>query len=149
MSTESVTRQRGTHFTEFQLQAISAAIGSGRSQESIAQEFNCNRVTISRIAQRLRKATESLGASWKTAQISKAIEAVNAGLDCKDDPYKRMDGGIKVLTGQQVYKTADASTTLNIFYNTQDLPRDWYSQMKPIEESDAPVIDITPEESKG
>ena len=131
MDSATVTRQRGLPFTPHQRQAIAAALGSGRSHLSIAQEFNCNRVTVSRIAAELRQATLQLGGDWKTAQVSRAIRAVDKGLDHDADPYKRADLGVKVLTGLQVYKPAESSTTTNntVIVHASDLPPDWHDRL--------------------
>jgi len=133
----------GRYLSREQRQAIAASVASGRSQKTVAQEFNVTPMTVSRIMREVRNASQTLQGDWRTQQTTAAIRAVNKGLAFDEDPYKGADLGVKVLTGLQVYKPSESgSTTNNIFVNIEHLPSDWYQHARFANPDDAPVIDV-------
>ena len=76
----------------------------------------------------VQNVAQEMHGDWKQAEVNAAHEAIMDGLQCKDDPYKRMDGGIKVMAGRGVYKSGDSVTVNNIALNLHDMPANWRDQ---------------------
>ncbi len=139
----TVTPSKTTRFlNETQRQAIIAEVASGRKQVDVAQAFNVHPNTVNSLVRAVRTAgTQAFSADWRTKQTTNAITAVDCGLTHDADPYRRADLGVKVLTGLGVYKSDTSSTTVNIFANVQDLPRDWYEANELISGTEA-ALDV-------
>lgn len=72
----------------------------------VAREFDCHLNTVYRLIRDMKRDEKSgLSSDWKGDTRIKAVHAVNAGLDCKDDPYKRGELGNKVLIGLGEFKS--------------------------------------------
>ena len=139
----TVASRQSRYLNDAQRQAIVSAVSSGIPQNVVAQQFGVNRVTVSKIMRSMRQAThDMLGGDWKQQQVTLGATAVNAGLRCEDDPYRRADLGVKVLTGLGVYKSEASSTTTNIYVNVQDLPSDWHSRMEFISGEPPAALDV-------
>ena len=63
-----------------------------------------------------------LDVDFRETMKVKAVEAVNDGLDCKDDPYKRGNLGKGVLVGLQVF-APDSQLNINQLIST--IPPEW------------------------
>lgn len=143
------------YLTDAQRQAIVAEVAAGNTQAAVAQRFKVHVNTVNTIIRAVRKSAKEgtfRGQSWKNklyeTMVPNSVNAIERSINDLDDIHKAAGTAMAHLKAVGVVRD-ESSVTVNIFANTQDLPRDWYSRMQPIEESDAPVIDITPEESSG
>jgi len=86
--------------------ALVAAVAAGMSQAQAAKEFGVHRNTVSNLCGTVRKVDKDanpLREGFKPRLIQKAVKALEAGLDCPDDPYKRANAGVKTLEGLGVF----------------------------------------------
>ena len=92
-----VQSKEGRYLTEVQRRTIIAAVASGRSQVSVAKEFGIHRNTVHLLCSTVKRPSGTL--PWRDEMRSNAHVAVNSGLKCEDDPYKRAGIGVQVLKG--------------------------------------------------
>lgn len=117
-------------------QAVVAAVATGLSLEQAAHDFGIHRNTVQRWCAEVRKLdnpANPLAADFKPRLIQKAVIGLEAGLDCRRDPYKRAAAAIKTLEGTGVF-TSKVETQLE-----QHITITW-GQASP------EPIDVTPSE---
>ena len=102
-SQSSAQCKQGRYLTELQRQAIIASVASGRSQISVAKDFGVHRNTVHALCVTVKpfvkRPDPSVSTAWRDRMRSKAVVAVEAGLDCPDDAYKRGGLGVQALKG--------------------------------------------------
>ena len=118
-------RRRGAYLSETEKTAIQAERLTGRTAVDIAQRFNVNRATVARVCRTIYHAAQASALAWREQQASKAIRAVNAGLDAPRDPYKRAGIGVQALKGLGVYAPDTVQQTNVLVASMRDLPADW------------------------
>lgn len=88
---------------------ILASLGAGHTQHLVAAEFGISRSAVARVAALAvaagHGALNPLSEDWREVQVKKAIAAVNSGLDCVDDSYKRAQIGLQALKGHGIYNS--------------------------------------------
>lgn len=116
LTLQSAQHGPGKRLPESTRHAIVARFTVNGSILQTANEFGVHRNTVQRLVNSVRNVPNSpLNAvEWKAETKARAISAVNAGLDCKDDPYKRGELGNKVLVGLGEFKGQDVNIGVNI-----------------------------------
>jgi len=99
--------------TEKEKTAIIAERLSGVPVAAIAAKYGCERTTVWRICNQAQQTQKAVTRDWRENQVKLAVSAVNAGLKCPDDPYKRGNLGATVLKGLGVY-AQDNSVNVNV-----------------------------------
>jgi hypothetical protein len=82
--------------------AIVAAVASGQPKTVIAKQFNVHRNTVTALCKSVRAVdnpANPLREDYRESLRTKAAVAVEAGLDCTKDEYKRAGIGVRVLEG--------------------------------------------------
>lgn len=97
--------------------AIVGAYSVNGSIAMTAREFGVHRNTVATLVKSVRHIQNSpVNKEWKSAQRERAVRAVNAALDCEDDPYRRGDIGVKALTGLGEYRREnEGDANVNVF----------------------------------
>ena len=88
--------------TNAQRDAILLACGTGAHKGNLAKEFGIRPETISRIirqAKTVQTPSNPLASDYRPNMKQRAVKAINRGLECKRDPYKAANIGVKVLEG--------------------------------------------------
>jgi transposase-like protein len=105
-------KHQGAHVEQARLSpaqksAIIAAVATGRSKSSVAKQFGVHRNTVSALCKPVQAVTNPanpLAKDYRETLRTKAVQAVEAGLDCAKDDYKRGGIGVKVLAGLGEFK---------------------------------------------
>jgi DNA-binding CsgD family transcriptional regulator len=71
----------------------------GLTNEEIAEKTHRTVQTVTNVLKTAEAKTIDNGLDWRDVMEGKARIAVNAGLDCEDDPYKRGGLGVQTLKG--------------------------------------------------
>ena len=107
---------------------------SGLSAPDIAKRLGRSKTTImyhlNQLNRAKRPAQDEFDATVarNTLRI-KGYKAVEAGLDCDEDAYKRGSLGVATLKGLGDFAADNPSTSINVFYQAiQQLPPDWRNQ---------------------
>ena len=101
-----VPSKRSRHVPERTKQAVIAAYAVNGSIIETATKFGIHRHTVRRILLAVRSDTRTgLSSEWRATTRKHAINAVDAGLTCPDDPYKRGALGNQVLIGLGEFKS--------------------------------------------
>lgn len=85
----------------------------GMSVKTIAGKLNRAADTVAKVLQKARKNAEAEAPDFKETMKTKAITAVNAGLDEESDAYKRGNLGVQVLKGIGVFIGDNQSVTIH------------------------------------
>jgi len=89
--------------TPLDQQALLASYVAGEPTTELAKRFKISRQWVSKIVNDFKRARLGIedidGVNFKSRLKRKAIVAVESGLDCPDDPYKRARVGTTVLEG--------------------------------------------------
>ena len=125
--------------TEAVKHAIAGQLAIGLPQTHVAAQLGVSRQTVNKIARSVEEGTKQALGDWRTVQTRKAIAAVDAGLDCTDDSYKRATIGVSVLKGLNIY-AADATTALNVILTSA--PAGAEDAMRDLIEIEADLIEI-------
>lgn len=126
MSTE-IARKECKRLTPAERNQVLAKRLSGKPLDDIAAEYDIDRVTVWRICKDLQQAMEEVHQDYRKSQALLALSAVNKGLVCEDDPYKAMEGGIKVLKGLGLY-APDQQNQIAILLN--NMPQDMRADLE-------------------
>lgn len=110
-------------------QALIAFYAVSGSIIQTAQRFNIHRNTVRRILLSVRNdARTGLSPDWRASTTTKAVRAVDAGLDCESDPYKRGQLGNQVLIGLGLFKAGpDINVGVAINNTPPELMERWIS----------------------
>ena len=97
----------------------------GASFPQISKTYNISMITARSVIETfLEKADEQpQKVDFKEEMQTKAVVAVNDGLDCPVDPYKRANVGVQVLRGLQVF--APDGTSVQINNLVASVPEKW------------------------
>ena len=126
------------HYLPAAQAAVIAAVANGMTQRDAATHFKIHRNTVSKWCQAVRKfdhAANPLSKSWKTDIVPRIHTAVESGLDCADDPYRRATIALKLGEGIG-YFTSSVQVDTNVAITFA-----W----GPVQEN-GDVIDVTPAE---
>lgn len=105
------------------------------NMSQVAREFGCHLNTVYRLVRDVKRSEKSgLSADWKQDTKIKAALAVNAGLDCRDDPYKRGELGNKVLIGLGEFKSG---VDVNVGVQVNQCPPELLARL-----IETPVIEV-------
>lgn len=104
---------------------IIAARLAGATREETARKLHVSVRTVDEVMRDARREgylTKEVDAlNWKDRLKDSSIEAVEAGLNCTKDPYKRADVGVKVLKG--IGEFTETHQGLHLLVST--VPKDW------------------------
>lgn len=99
---------------------------NGLSFRQIAERLNVSVSTVATVWKEFesttRASTESVQ-QFRERITNKAYDAVNDGLDCTDDPYKRASLGVQVLKGVGEFENDTSKVQINNF--VQAIPSEW------------------------
>lgn len=114
--------------TNAQRTAIVAEVASGKTNAQVAKDFNVHVNTVSILVNRIRKAVPQMNgpAQWRERVVLKSQDAIDAGVDCNDDPYKRGTLAVAVMRGLGEFA---GDHQVNVFVNAVgSLPADLRSE---------------------
>jgi hypothetical protein len=84
-------------------QTIAADLATGLTRSEIARKYNISNGTVSYHIMKVRQSQMARARGerpdYKSQMLVTAVRAVNAGLRCKEDPYRRATIGVAVLKG--------------------------------------------------
>lgn len=145
MSAASLDRQalrpRQVKLTNTQREAIVAACAVGTPKVHIAKQFGVRPETISRMLRKVKMLqvdSNPLAKGYKPDMKTRAVKAINRGLDCKRDPYKAANIGVKVLEG-----IGEFSSHAQVDEHREITIR-WAGFDDILTSSETPAIDVTP-----
>lgn len=98
---------------------------AGATREETARKLHVSVRTVDEVMRDARREgylTKEVDAlTWKDRLKDKSITAVEAGLNCNKDPYRRADVGVKVLKG--IGEFTETHQGLHLLVST--VPKDW------------------------
>lgn len=122
---------------------------NGHTIPSIAERFGITERTVYRYVNLVKEQAKfedvaktkprELGGDPKQVITRKAFIAVEAGLDCEDDPYKRGNLGATVLKGVGEFQ---GDTTVNVNQVFANIPPEFKQFFVTGDEKDGDVIDV-------
>lgn len=151
------TESRPRFLSDVDRQAIVAEVAKGYSQQEVAQRFNVHRNTVNSLVRAVKKSAQSgtftRAADWKRelyeTMVPQSVEALRLSITDKHDVHKAAGTAMQHLKAVGVVASEASGSTVNIYVNTQDLPQDWHSRARFIDEGDAPEMrNITPPTSE-
>ena len=96
--------------TDEQKQLIFAAVAIGTPKQQVAHNFGIHPGSLSRLLRPVKKAALAMESNpfsnHKLRVKAKSYKAVERALDCKDDPYKAGNIGVKSLIGMGEWQPA-------------------------------------------
>lgn len=112
--------------TPRQRASIIADWGAGMPVPAIAVKYHRTAPTIYRMIHPLRTSETppemiSPTSDWRSRLRQKGVAAVEAGLDCGDDAYRRAEVGVKTLKGLGEFQ--GEAQTVNMMLS--ETPREW------------------------
>jgi hypothetical protein len=106
---------------EIENQIVAARL-KGVKEKDIAKTFGLSPWTVNNKLKKLRELEGGTFLDYKERLKKKGIEAVESGLDCPDDPYKRGTLGVSVLKG--IGEFSDTTTQL-VGVLVQTMPKEY------------------------
>ena len=123
--------------TELEKRAIVAERAAGMLVKEVARRYQVDPATVWRVCKQTQLAVKSpVFGDWRSDMRVKAIDGVNAGLDCPDDPYKRANIGVNVLKGLGDF--AQDQGQVNVTQLVSNLPE---SVTRLLDQVSTPLID--------
>lgn len=109
----------GVRLSEVTKQAILSDITSGMTQESVARKYSVSVRSVGRLFHDLRNApvppiVAESNQSRRAKMVDKAYVAVEAGLDCPEDAYKRAGVGVQALKGLGEWDSDAPRNTISV-----------------------------------
>lgn len=103
----------------------------GMERDEVALCYGVGRSTVDRLVREFKHETAEVRAgshdNWVQSVRSKARTAIEAGLDCPRDPYRRAQVGIKLLEGVRDLRGDETNVQVNnLILSTPDGWRDRY-----------------------
>src|SRR5262249_27829914 len=110
-------------------QGIFADRSAGLTVQQLADKYNVHPNTVSRILRKFAKENprtelaQGLLSGCRDRLESKAVRAVEDGLDCAENPYRRGNLGVSVLKGLDVFNDESIHVHMNQLINA--CPPEW------------------------
>lgn len=144
---EDAHRPPVRRLSEAERRAIVAHYTSNGSILQTSQHFGVHRNTVSTIVNSVRKlanVSESvLAPNWRETMRPKAIQAVTAGLEHDDDPYKQANVGIQVLKGLGDFKNDAELNIVTLVSNAPAGVDDIAASCRTLETHASPEVEAT------